>query len=251
MATDSQVSAGFTKKILEYSHSFKILKKEHGVHLCLAGALRDLNILSVTDLKKIVSDSIILDDNFCFETVVSSVVPALMRLFGNNGRLVLDKMGIAFQSEFLIAYKDQCFIIDQDGSVVELTDMFAIGSGSDVAESAHTILRSVGLTPQQQAINAAISACERDLFVGFPILLTHTMTDEYQMFDGENLYTLTEEGPVLLGDAENSLMQNTAIKKTSNEPTEEICCEEEPSLTDSKKTVIIKETCENCTCKDK
>ena len=217
----------------------------------MAGALRDLNILSVTDLKKIVSDSIILDDSFCFETVVSSVVPALMRLFGNNGRLVLDKMGIAFQSEFLIAYKDQCFIIDQDGSVVELTDMFAIGSGSDVAESAHTILRSVGLTPQQQAINAVISACERDLFVGFPILLTHTMTDEYQMFDGENLYTLTEEGPVLLSDAENSLIQDTTIKKKSSEPTEEDCCDERTELTSQEKTVTIKESCKDCSCKEK
>ena len=50
LATDSQVTAGWTKSLLLSQHSFKIFKGRNKVNIGGVGSLRDLNIISTSDV---------------------------------------------------------------------------------------------------------------------------------------------------------------------------------------------------------
>lgn len=35
-----------------------------------------------------------------------------------------------------------------------------------------------------------MSSCERDIFVDYPIVITNTLMDNFEVFDGQNLYEI-------------------------------------------------------------
>ena len=175
LATDSQVTAGWTKSLLLSQHSFKIFKGRNNV--------KDLNIISTSDIY-FISENDILKNNVNFKNIVRETVPKLFAELQKFNRIYSDHGMLFMESSFIIAHGDSCYAISSDGCVQELYDMFAIGSGAEMAESAYTILRDVELSPKEKAIRAVMSSCERDIFVDYPIVITNTLMDSFEVFDG-------------------------------------------------------------------
>ena len=202
LATDSQVTAGWTKSLITSQHSFKIFKMRHDVNIGGVGSLRDLNIISTSDIE-FISENTLLKNEINFKEIVRDTVPKFFCELDKFGRVEKYNGVSELCSQFIIAHKDQCYMICEDGAVLELSDMFAIGSGANVAESAYTVLRDTELTPKEKAVRAVISACERDLFVDYPIVVTNTLTSEFEIFDGNSFYRI-EDGELIEIEEENN-----------------------------------------------
>lgn len=196
LVTDSQVTSGWTKSLLTSQHSFKIFKKPHGVNVGGVGSLRDLNIMSTSDVE-FVSETDILKKCISFKGMVRETVPKMFQELDKFKRLYKDKGIEEMNSQFIIAHEDECFMIHQDGCVIELVDMIAIGSGGDIAESAYSVLRDTDLSAKEKAIRAVAVSCERDLYVGYPIVITSTKMEGFEVFDGETFYSVSDEGELV------------------------------------------------------
>lgn len=195
LAADSQVTMGCTKKLLLSSNSFKICKSPLNTNIGGVGYVRDMNILSTSD-KEFIPEIDILKNEITFKSIVRNTVPAIFNELADHGRLYNDHGISSIESAFIIANGESCYSIAPEGAVTELNDMFAIGSGGDAAESAYTILRDSGLSAREIAIKCVMSSCERDLFVDYPIVVTSTKIDNFQYFDGYELFDISTEGEV-------------------------------------------------------
>lgn len=158
-----------------------------------------MNIISTSDVE-LISENDILKGDINFKNIVRQTVPKLFAELDAFDRLYKDKGMREMNSAFIIAHGETCFLIDMDGSVIELVDMLATGSGGDISESAYAVLRDTNLTPKEKAIRAVAVSCEKDLFVGYPIVITSTKMDSFEVFDGENFFSVNEEGELVLMD---------------------------------------------------
>lgn len=243
LATDSQVTSGWTKSLLTSQHSFKVFKKPHGVNIGGVGRLRDLNIISTSDIE-LISENDILKGNINFKNIVRQTVPKLFAELDAFDRLYKDKGMKEMNSAFIVAHGETCFLIDMDGSVIELVDMLATGSGGDISESAYAVLRDTNLTPKEKAIRAVAVSCERDLFVGYPIIITSTKMDSFEVFDGENFFLVNEEGELVLMDYVDDIETYDDDEDIEEEIEEDIEEEKEEYIPEEKEC-----SCEECHCK--
>lgn len=213
LATDSQVTSGWTKSLLLSQHSFKIFKMKNGVNVGGVGSLRDLNIISTSDIE-FIPENTILKSEINFKGIVRETVPKFFNELEKFNRLYKQFGMVYMESSFIVAHNQECFVIHDDGAVTELLDMFAIGSGANVAESAYTILRDTELSPKDKAVRAVISSCERDIFVDYPIVITNTLTQDFEIFDGNDFYIVDPlTGELVLVEEEEEEIK----------PTEEEC----------------------------
>jgi len=218
LATDSQVTSGWTKSLISSQHSFKIFKMPHNLNIGGVGSLRDLNIISTSDIE-FISENAILKNDINFKSIVRDTVPKLFTELAKFGRVEKEFEMLYLASHFILAHGIDCYMICGDGAVMELNDMFAIGSGADVAESAYTVLRDVELSPKEMAVRAVMSSCERDLFVDYPIIVTNTLMNTFELFDGTSYYNVELNGELTLIEEENE----EEIEGDSEEEEEEIC----------------------------
>jgi len=219
IAADSQVTRGWTKGLITSVHSFKIFPTKGNLTMGVVGTLRDANLLATSDTV-FISEAAILKNEITFKEIVRGTVPAIFKELREHRRTYIKDNVEYLDSMVIIAYKDKCFMISQDGCVEELDDMFAMGSGGDVAESAYTVLRDVELTGKEKAIKSIMSSCERDLFVGFPIIITDTLTNQYELFSGEAFYSVdlkTGELTLLASDEEDTCEKETCDCDTHKE----------------------------------
>ena len=72
LATDAQVTAGWTKSLITSQHSFKIFKMRHDVNIGGVGSLRDLNIISTSDIE-FISEIVRLDESFIFVHLIKAL----------------------------------------------------------------------------------------------------------------------------------------------------------------------------------
>lgn len=109
------------------------------------------------------------------EFVVCSLVPTLVATLKSNGILVEpDKDGdcVMMPNAFVFAYKSCAWVIWHDLSVIEISDYFAIGSGSDVAKGA--LYATKDKNPFERTVTCIDAAAESTLFVdnGIDVLVT-------------------------------------------------------------------------------
>lgn len=216
LASDSQVSYGGTKMLIVQPHSFKLTKHPHNFHIGTVGSFRDSNIIATSSVE-FLSTNAIVNNSLNFSEVVRSIVPKFFEELNNFGRIIAKENGMIFmESSFLIARGLDAYQIDRDGAVIELNDVLAIGSGADAAESAFLSMEGLAISEEEKIIRATMVACDKDLYVNYPIIYTDTLTNVLRIFDGENTYTLDKDGNLVL------------MSKASDEekaPTEEVTAE--------------------------
>ena len=207
------------------------------------GSLRDLNIISTSE-EEWISENDILKEDINFKSIVRETVPKLFKELDVYNRLYKDKGLVEMNSSFVIAHGLDCFFIDYDGCVTELTDMLATGSGSGIAESAYAVLRDTDLSAKEKAIRAVAVSCERDLYVGYPIVITSTKMDSFEVFDGEQFFLVSEDGELV------PALDTGNITKEEKEEACANCVYGQVNIGEKEEKVDDCEGCEDCTCEE-
>lgn len=182
MGSDSQVTKGGTRTTLSNPNNYKIWKV-NGTDNCImggVGTLRDMNIIRTS--YDLVSEMADIKRDVDFGYVVRCLVPDMMRELGKYEVLIKDSEGIKIMdSEYLFAYHDKLFSIGTYGSVIEIDDFCAIGSGA--SEAIGSLLSTIDEKDPVKRIQDAIkSSAAHDIYVDYPIVITDTESTEFKVF---------------------------------------------------------------------
>jgi ATP-dependent protease HslVU (ClpYQ) peptidase subunit len=173
---DSQVTTGWGKSTLTNSNNYKIFKpkKEKDVIIGVCGHLRDRDILYCID--EYIEELIKLKNEFDYKYVVKKIVPKIFSELESKNRIIKDdKVLKEMNNQILFAYKESLFSIGYDGSVIEIDDFCAIGSGQDFAIG--FLNEDSEKSSQEKIIKAIKSSCKSDLYVNYPIVVMNTIDD--------------------------------------------------------------------------
>ena len=194
MAADTQVSFGDSKRHLKSDSLQKVWAVTDIPHCIMGGVglARDLNLIRYCT-SELIPEASVLKKEINVGTIMLNTVPVIFESIRNYTQLVTgcDK-DIPINSEFVLAYKDKVFDIAPDGTVEEIEDYIAIGSGADAALGSlkHTIDEPV----YDRLIKALDAAAESNLYVSEPYVYIDTKDGELMdlMFD-ENIETEDED----------------------------------------------------------
>lgn len=174
MAADTQVSFGDSKRHLK-SDSLQKVWAVTDTPNCIMGGVglaRDLNLIRYCT-SELIPEASVLKNEINVGTIMLNTVPAIFESIRTYTQLVTgcDK-DIPISSEFLLAYKDKIFDIAPDGTVEEVEDYIAIGSGADAALGSlkHTIDEPI----YDRLIKALDAASESNLYVSEPYVCMDT-----------------------------------------------------------------------------
>lgn len=174
MAADTQISFGDSKRHLK-SDSLQKVWAVTDTPNCIMGGVglaRDLNLIRYCT-SELIPEASILKNEINVGTIMLNTVPAIFESIRTYTQLVTgcDK-DIPINSEFVLAYKDKIFDIAPDGTVEEVEDYIAVGSGADAALGSlkHTVDEPV----YDRLIKALDAAAESNLYVSEPYVCIDT-----------------------------------------------------------------------------
>ena len=180
LGSDSQVTRGGTRTSLTNPNNFKIWKVK-GVDNCLmghVGLLRDACVIRV--MENLVREIDVIHDEVNFEYVVTRVVPKIIDELKEFNYIETEGKFKNMESKYLFAFKDKLFVIGFDGSVIEVDDYIAIGSGEN--ESIGSLLTTNSdEDPETRIIKAIKASAAHDIYVDYPIVLSNTKDLEFKV----------------------------------------------------------------------
>ena len=187
MGADSQVSCGGTRSTLSNPNNYKIWAMSD-IDNCLMGSvgtLRANNVIKVAN--DLIPEIVDIKDAVDFRFVVRHFVPRLMDELDEYNILLKDKYDSPnMETDFLFAYHDRLYSISRYGSVIEVDDFCAIGSGS--CEALGSLLSSVKIDDPVERIKMAIKAsAAHDIYVDYPIVTSNTKDTEYKVYYEKDL----------------------------------------------------------------
>lgn len=174
MAADTQISFGDSKRHLKSDSLQKVWAVTDTPHCIMGGVglTRDLNLIRYCT-SELIPEASVLKNEINVGTIMLNTVPTIFESIRNYTQLVTgcDK-DIPINSEFVLAYKDKIFDIAPDGTVEEVEDYIAIGSGADAALGSlkHTTDEPV----YDRLIKALDAASESNLYVSEPYVCMDT-----------------------------------------------------------------------------
>jgi len=176
---DSQVTRGGTRSTLKNPNNFKVWKVI-GAENCImghVGNVRDANVVRLMD--RLVTEYNIYKEHIDFEFVVCKIVPDILDELRKYRYIKDEKYFESIDSRFLFAYKDQLYLINFDGTVLEIDDYAAIGSGENQALG--SLLSTEDLAPEDRIITAIKASAATDIYVDYPIVLVNTIDQEFEI----------------------------------------------------------------------
>ena len=180
LGSDSQVTRGGTRTSLTNPNNFKIWKVK-GVDNCLmghVGLLRDACVIRV--MENLVREIDVIHDEVNFEYVVTRIVPKIIDELKEFNYIETEGKFKNMESKYLFAFKDKLFVIGFDGSVIEVDDYIAIGSGE--SESIGSLLTTNSdEDPETRIIKAIKASAAHDIYVDYPIVLSNTKDLEFKV----------------------------------------------------------------------
>ena len=186
MGADSQVTRGGTRTSLSNPNNYKIWKVK-GVDNCLmghVGSLRDACVVRVMD--NLVREIDVFHESIDFEYVVRRIVPMIIDELKEYNYIDRDGIFKEMDSRFLFAYEDKLYVIGIGGSVIEVDDCVAIGSGE--SEAIGSLLTTDDeVNPISRIIKAIKASAAHDIYVDYPIVLTNTKDTEFIVIDENNI----------------------------------------------------------------
>lgn len=172
IVTHGQVKGNFTKIFRN--------KKNDDIICGVVGSVRDFNIFSVMDdiLDAVAIRREILDT----ESVISSTIKKIKTTLKEEGRVGATKGdGECMQSSIIIAYKDKCWVIDHDFSVMEVDDFAAIGAPSEFALGAYEVIsEDTKMSDKDKAIKVIKACINKTIYVDYPIYIASTEDKSFE-----------------------------------------------------------------------
>ena len=155
------------------------------------GNVRDANIVRL--MTGVVDDY----DEYCnrvnYRFVVKYLVPEIIKNLKDAHFLKMnDDYLDSMESSFLFAYKDQLYLINTDGCVLEIDDYVAIGSGAQ--EAIGSLLSTDKEKPITRVIKAIKSSAASDIYVDYPIVVTDTKSTSFRVITENDEHKYLEEG---------------------------------------------------------
>lgn len=182
MGCDSQVTMGGTRTTLKNPNNYKIWKVRDVEDCCIMGSVGDLrDACVVRTMNGLISDYNLFKGHVSFDFVVNKIVPDIIDRLKEFNYIKNDKSSVfeGMDSSFLFSCKDMLFLIGSDGSVIEIDDCVAIGSGKN--EAIGSLLSTDGEDPVQRIIKAIKASAANDIYVDYPIILIDTETMEFRV----------------------------------------------------------------------
>ena len=196
MAADTQVSFGDSKRHLK-SNSLQKVWAVNDIDNCIMGGVgltRDLNLIRY-GTHELIPEANVLKNDITVGTIMLETVPIIFESIRNYTELVTgSKDEIEIMSEFVIAYNDKLFDISPDGTVEEVEDYIAIGSGADAALG--SLKQTYDEPVYSRLIKALDAAAESNLYVSEPYVVIDTKDMELMdlIFDEEENIDDTNNG---------------------------------------------------------
>ena len=179
LGADSQVTKGGTRSSLSNKNNYKIWKVKD-VENCIighVGRVRDANIIRT--MYGVVSEMAQIKNRVDYDYVVRCVVPSIFQELKDFGYKKDDKYNPYMESELLFAYQDKLFVISQDGTVIEVDDCCAVGSGA--SEAIGSLSSTIGKSPEERIIKAIKASAAHDIYVDYPIVLSDTENTKFSV----------------------------------------------------------------------
>ena len=129
IGADCQVTKGGTRRTLSNPNNYKVWRVLGAENCMMAhvGLVREANVIRVA--RGLIPELAQLKDEIDFSFVVQHLVPALFAELEEYRVIKGGSEPPRFDSSFIFAYKDKLFYISGNGTVIEVDDYCAIGSG--------------------------------------------------------------------------------------------------------------------------
>ena len=185
IGADSQVTKGGTRRTLSNPNNYKVWRVL-GAENCLmghVGLVREANVIRVA--QNLIPEIVQLKDRIDFSFVVRQLVPALFAELEEYRVIKGGSEPPRFDSSFIFAYKDKLFYISGNGTVIEVDDYCAIGSGE--CEAVGSLLSTEGESCEDRIKKAIKASAASDIYVDYPIVITDTESCEFKVFYEKDL----------------------------------------------------------------
>ncbi len=186
MGADSQATRGGSRSSLSNPNNYKIWKVKDVDHCLIGhvGRVRDACVIRV--MSGLIKEIDVIKDNVNFDYVVNRVHPCILDELKKRNYVTIGDKFEGMESRFLLAFKDKLFSIGNDGSIIEVDDFIAIGSGE--AEAIGSLLTtSANDEPSERIIKAIKSSAVHDIYVDYPIIMCNTETTSFEVIDQESI----------------------------------------------------------------
>lgn len=185
MGADSQCTKGGTRRSLSNPNNYKIWKVLDSENCLLGhvGLVREANVIRVA--RDLVPEMAQIKDKVDFSFVVKRLVPTMFEELEEYRVIKKGDTPPEFESSFLFAYKDKLFYISGNGTVIEIDDYCAIGSGE--CEAIGSLLSTEGESPEERIKKAIKASAANDIYVDYPIVITDTESTEFKVYYEKDL----------------------------------------------------------------
>ena len=184
MGCDSQVTSGRTCMTLRNPNNYKIWRVP-GAEGCLMGSVGDYrDACLIRTARDLVTDYDVYRKHICYDFVVNDVVPAIIGKLQKANYIKKEGMFECMNSAYLFAFDNQLYNLHNDGSVLEIEDYIAVGSGKN--ESVGNLLSTEREDPYARILKAIKASATTDIYVDYPIILTSTKDKEFHIITDRN-----------------------------------------------------------------
>ena len=190
IGADSQCTRGGTRRTLSNPNNYKIWKVAGAENCLLAhvGLVREANVIRVA--RDLIPEMTQIKDGVDFSFVVRRLVPKMFDELIDYRVIKKSDDPPEFSSAFLFAYKDKLFYISENGTVIEIDDYVAIGSGE--CEAIGSLLSTEGEHCCDRIKKAIKASAASDIYVDYPIIIADTETTDFKMFYEKDLLQTTK-----------------------------------------------------------
>lgn len=184
MGCDSQITNGGTRTTLKNENNYKIWKVGD-VEKCFMGSVGNLrDACAIRTMDDLVTNYNVFKKHISYHFVVNKIVPDIIKRLQDFSFLKKDGVFEGMDSSYLFAFEDQLYMIHNDGSVIEIDDCVAIGSGKN--EAIGSLLSTENEEPRTRIIRAIKSSASSDIYVDYPIILINTNSQEFEIITERN-----------------------------------------------------------------
>lgn len=172
IGSDSQMTKGGTKKGYNHPNNRKIWHPDGREHLLMgsAGLLKGINVIK--SINGLIDQRTLSEKTLNYNYVVKNVARRIMDSMEEVKLIDSKDYNPKMLNEFLFANNDELYMIGTDGSVLQIDDFSAIGSGA--IEAIGSLLSTEKDEPKTRIIKAIEAAIQNDIYVGYPIVIMST-----------------------------------------------------------------------------
>ena len=172
LGSDSQITSGGTKKNYHHPNNYKVWHPDGRNHLLMgsSGLFKGINIIK--SINGLIDQKTLYDGTLNYQYVVKNVSKKIMDNMEEAKLIDSKDFKPVMVNDFLFANNDEMFMIGIDGSVLQIEDFAAIGSGS--IEAIGSLSSTEKEEPKVRIIKAIEAAIQNDIYVGYPIIMMNT-----------------------------------------------------------------------------